>query len=139
MQHQLTIHSDLAELGRVFDWLDRAIAPDNPLNQDFKVICDELLSNIIHYGLDDNDHCDIDLTLTQSAGQIALSISDRARPFNPLSQQPPDLDTSHAERDPGGLGVALTCALTDDQHYRYEHGRNCFTVIKKIGADASSD
>ena len=132
MREQLSISSHLSELHRVFVWLDQLLGEDNEVTQDFKVICDELLSNIIHYGLADDNHCNIELTLMIEADEIRLRVVDQARPFNPLSCAAPDLTSATEDRDIGGLGIALTCSLTDDQHYCYEDGRNYLTVTKKI-------
>ena len=133
MQQSLSINSEIQELQRVFEWLDQVLGAQGPVTQDFKVVCDELLSNIIHYGLDDNSHCVIELALSIDHSAVQLHIIDQARPFNPLARTTPDLEIPVDERDIGGLGIALTCSLTDDQHYRYEDGRNYLTVIKKTG------
>lgn len=53
-----------------------------------------------------------------------ILVQDQGRPFNPLSQPPPDLAADIDQRLLGGLGIFLTKKMADRLQYRYEHGRN---------------
>lgn len=97
----------------------------------FRVILDEILSNIIsHAYTDDNQH-EIELWMEAVNKRFLLTITDDGRPFNPLSVEPPDTSASMEERELGGVGIHLVRTLADEAIYQRQGEKNVLTLIKE--------
>jgi anti-sigma regulatory factor (Ser/Thr protein kinase) len=134
----LRVVNDLAELSRVAEAVDEFCeAQTVPQACAFKinVALEELLTNTISYGFDDDQRHEIALTLARQGESVVVEISDAARPFDPLQAPAPDLDSALDERRVGGLGVYLVKTLMDDVTYEYRDGRNHVTLRKDIASD----
>jgi sigma-B regulation protein RsbU (phosphoserine phosphatase) len=93
----------------------RAVAADR-IN-DAELIAEELLTNVVR-SLDargGDSRLSLDCELTQT--QIVMTVRDDGPPFDPLSLAAPDLDADIADREIGGLGVALVRQLADSCSY----------------------
>ena len=96
-----------------------------------ELVLEEVGTNIIKYGQDDERETDIDITLTSDRKSLTLEIVDNGKPFNPFADAPPpDLDSAVPERPIGGLGVYLVQELMDEASYRHEDGKNKVTLVK---------
>jgi anti-sigma regulatory factor (Ser/Thr protein kinase) len=93
---------------------------------------DELVSNIIKYGYDDDGHHEIDMRYAIEDGVLITEIVDDGLPFNMLEKEDPDLSLSIEEKPIGGLGVYLVKQLTDSQHYERKDDRNRLVLRKRI-------
>jgi anti-sigma regulatory factor (Ser/Thr protein kinase) len=137
----LRIANDLAELSRVAESVDEFCATQAiPAGCAFKlsIALEELLTNTISYGYDDEQRHEIAIDITREGEAIVTELSDDARPFDPLNAPPPDLDSAIEDRRVGGLGVHLVKTLMDDVRYVYRDGRNYITLRKKITADSDA-
>ena len=92
---------------------------------------DELLTNTISYGYDDEGEHRIDLSLRLEGGTLIVEIADDARAFDPLKAPEPDLGASIEERAVGGLGIYLVRKTMDGVAYRRQDGRNVVTLTKR--------
>ena len=99
---------------------------------------DELLTNTISYGYDDDEEYRIDLSLRLEGGTLIVEIADDGRPFDPLQAPEPDLGASLEERTVGGLGIYLVRKTMDTVAYRREDGRNVVTLTKRTAADGEA-
>lgn len=134
----LCIVNDLAELPRVAESVDEfceAQAVPQACAFTLNVALEELLTNTISYGFDDDRRHEIALTVARQGEEIVAEIGDDGRPFDPLQAPAPDLDTALEERRVGGLGVYLVKTLMDDVGYEYRDGRNHVTLRKLITSD----
>ncbi len=93
---------------------------------------DEVCANIIEHGYGGEDAaCDISVVCrARAAGCLAITISDSAPPFDPVSFSGPDVAGGPAQRPPGGWGVLFVKQLMDEVSYQYEQGRNHLTLVK---------
>ena len=99
----------------------------------FKIILDELLSNIISYAhADDKDH-EIELWMEVANSRFLLAITDDGIPFNPLTAETPDTNTPIEERELGGLGIHLARTLADEATYQRQADKNVLTLVKQFG------
>ena len=115
------------------DELERISGAIEELGQVFRVnlVLEELILNIMDYGQDGEDP-DISLEIESEDNSISIELSDRGRPFDPLTEAPePDLTASVGERRVGGLGVHLTKTLMDDVQYTHEGGRNRLSIVTR--------
>ena len=58
--------------------------------------------------------------------------SDSGRPFDPLSEEKPDVESGLEDRQIGGLGIFLVMTTMDAVSYAYEGGRNILTMEKNL-------
>lgn len=99
---------------------------------EFDLVAEEIVTNVQKYaGLEAGEL--LGLTVTVTAGSLALEARDQGKPFNPLedghrSELGADIDSAEI----GGLGVHLITQLTDRQSYRRENGYNILRVEKGI-------
>lgn len=118
------ISAAIEELGQQDDWPDDLVFRVN-------LVLEELILNIMDYGQDGGDP-DISLEIESEDNSISIELSDRGRPFDPLTEAPePDLTASVGERRVGGLGVHLTKTLMDDVQYTHEGGRNRLSIVTR--------
>ena len=96
------------------------------------LVTEELVVNIINYGYQDQLEHSIGIDLSLTAQQLSITFTDDAQPFNPLSQNTPELGLPSEEAEIGGLGIPLIRRLSDHQHYEYKDGHNIFTVSKTV-------
>jgi len=96
---------------------------------------DELVSNIIKYGFDDDGRHEIAMRYAIEDGVLVTEIVDDGLPFNMLEKEDPDIDLSIEEKPIGGLGVYLVKQLTDSQHYERRDDRNHLALRKRIAQE----
>lgn len=65
-------------------------------------------------------------------GVAEITLSDSGKPYDPLKKADPDTTLSAEERKIGGLGIFLVKKNMDNVAYRYEDGKNIFTMSKRI-------
>jgi anti-sigma regulatory factor (Ser/Thr protein kinase) len=115
----------LGELGR---WLDANGVGDRPRFQ-AELVLEELVTNVIRYGYDDQGAHLVDVALSATPEDLIMVVSDDGRPFNPLERAAPELPASLAEAHVGGLGIMLVRKATRDVSYERSGGRNRLTVV----------
>jgi anti-sigma regulatory factor (Ser/Thr protein kinase) len=93
---------------------------------------EEVVTNIIKYGFDDEREHWIEVTLNTSATDLEIIVVDEGRPFDPLQHPEPDTTRPLDDREPGGLGISFFRQLFDELRYRREAGRNCLMMRKRM-------
>ena len=91
---------------------------------------DEILTNTIGYGYDDDGAHRIALTLRREEGTLVVVIVDDARAFDSSLATDPDTESPLEERALGGLGLFLVQQMMDGVDYRRQDGRNIVTLTK---------
>ncbi|HDY81900.1 MAG TPA: ATP-binding protein [Halieaceae bacterium] len=109
-------------------------AVDEAAAQAAALVLDELLTNIISYGLKESRRDQIILELDIVDGSLQIRITDGGVPFNPFEQPDPNLDLPLEQRQPGGLGIYLAKKYMDEYNYEYRDGRNIVTLRRKLTA-----
>lgn len=101
---------------------------------------DEIATNIITHGYDEAGLSgEITVAAHIADGTLAVTLRDRAIPYNPLGEAPPDdLDEPLEDRDIGGLGVFLAKQNVDVMRYEYRDGQNQTTFIMHLDQDQSN-
>ncbi len=130
----VTIGNDLDELGRlagiVDDFVERNALPER-IAFNLNLCLDELITNIVSYGYDNDQHHEIHIALTVADGTLCCRITDDAREYDPFAEAPePDLDLGVDDRPIGGLGVFLVKEFMDRTEYRRDGDRNVITLWK---------
>ncbi|MEK7863605.1 MAG: ATP-binding protein, partial [Chloroflexota bacterium] len=93
------------------------------------VALEELLTNTVKYGYAGAPGQSIQLALRLTADAVELTLTDRARAFDPLAGPEPDLAAPVEQRDVGGLGLHLLRKLSREQRYAREDGQNVVTLV----------
>lgn len=99
---------------------------------------DELFTNIVSYGFDDDRHHLIQFTLQMDDEVLILDVEDGGIPFNPLSKQESRVPVDPKNIKIGGLGIHIVKKLTNDICYQRNRGKNHLTLKKSIESGDSS-
>ena len=109
---------------------------ENDLDQnvlgDIRLALEEMFSNIVSYGFEDDREHEIVLDMELSTDLLTMKIRDDGWPFNPTEYFNPDLEKPLDEREVGGLGIHLVRHVIDDWEYKSEQGKNTLTMKKRI-------
>ena len=93
---------------------------------------EELVSNCVRHGYDDEEEHIIDVVLTLSQQTLTILVVDDGRAFDASKAPPPDLSLDIEKRPVGGLGIHLLRELTDSMSYERRGGKNRLTLTKKL-------
>ena len=92
---------------------------------------EEVLTNIIKYGYDDDNPHEIQVGLAVDGAVARLTIIDDGRKFDVDKAPVPDMSTPVAERDVGGLGIHLVRNMLDSLKYSRNSGKNILELTIK--------
>jgi serine/threonine-protein kinase RsbW len=128
------LKNDLTELGRINEIIGEfcsynKLPPDTVFALSLSL--EEILTNIITYGYDDNDEHAILVRLNLHQGQVYIEVEDDGKPFNPIEAEEPDIHKPLEERPIGGLGIHLVKNHMDSLKYNRKEERNLLTMKKK--------
>lgn len=93
---------------------------------------EELVTNCIKYGYDDEDEHVIRFRLELTGTEMIMVVEDDGHPFNPLEQAEPDTDVPAQQRQIGGLGIHLLRKMSDKMEYVWENNVNRITLRKSL-------
>ena len=136
---ELSLVNDLQEIGAAAVKIDeyceaRGLSPQIAYAVNLSI--DEILTNTISYGYDDDDEQHrIDLTLRVDGETLVVVIVDDGRAFNSSLTQDPDVETALEERALGGLGLFLVQQMMDDVSYQRRDERNVITLTKSMAKE----
>jgi anti-sigma regulatory factor (Ser/Thr protein kinase) len=121
-----SVHSTNETVSR---WLAERKAPAE-IQYFANLAIEEFVTNSIKYGYEDANEHVIEVSLSLSNGELAMTLTDDGRAFNPLQAPPPDLHLAVEERPVGGLGIYLVRKMSDRMEYAREGTRNRLTFHK---------
>jgi anti-sigma regulatory factor (Ser/Thr protein kinase) len=93
---------------------------------------DELFTNIISYGFDDQSEHIIQVLISADNNLLTVVLEDDGIPFNPVDRLSPELPCDLEECKVGGLGIHLVKNLVDEVAYRRSGDKNVLTLKKVI-------
>ena len=130
----LTIRNDTSDIRRLARWAGMFCeANDAPATENrLTLVLEELLTNVVSYGYDDDDAHEIHVSLEVKDGVLTSVFDDDGRPFNPHDAQKPVMDGPLEERSVGGLGIHLILTIMDSVEYERVDGRNRTTMTMAI-------
>jgi anti-sigma regulatory factor (Ser/Thr protein kinase) len=109
-------------------WLTAANVGQQAEDRAFLVF-EEIVTNIIRYGFDDEKEHAIDVSFARGDGELTLIFEDDGRPFDPRTVPAPDLHRPLAAAPIGGRGIFLVRKNAKRIDYeRTGKGRNRLTV-----------
>ena len=91
---------------------------------------DEILTNTISYGYEDDERHQIEIIVRVEAEALVVVIVDDSMPFDLALAPERDLEASLEDTPLGGLGLFLVHRMMDSVEYRREEGCNVVTLVK---------
>lgn len=131
----LSIRNNLHEIKRVGEMIETFVTlhglPTSLVGA-YTLAADELLTNVISYGYDDEQEHAIHLQLKCDESALVLRLEDDGRAYNPFAAPPPDLTAELMDRPLGGLGIHLVRQLMDQVEYDRKADKNVVLLTKQI-------
>ena len=98
-----------------------------------RLVTEELFTNFVKYNRGGGDHILVGLGLAD--GVITLSLTDfDVEPFDVTQTPEVDVGAPVEQRQPGGLGLHLVKAYTDEFRYEYSNRTMKVTATKRLEA-----
>ncbi len=139
---EISLVNDLKEVARVAEQIDEFCTAQDITSEvayAVNLALDEILTNTISYGYDDDEPHRIEITVGLEAEDLAIVIVDDSAAFDLSNAPTPDIGASLEERPLGGLGLFLVHQMMDNVEYRREEGRNVVTLKKNKTEGQSPD
>ena len=139
---EISLVNDLREIARVAAQIDEFCASQDITSEvayAVNLALDELLTNTISYGYDDDEPHRIEITVGLEAEALDIVITDDSAAFDLSNAPTPDIGASLEERPLGGLGLFLVHQMMDSVEYRREGGRNIVTLKKNKTAQKNPE
>lgn len=132
----LNIKADRKNLHRVLAFIDRELFNAGcrmKTKIQIDIAAEELFTNIAAYAYEDGPgDVYIDIDINGDPASAVITFSDSGKPFDPFSNEDPDITLNAEERSVGGLGVYMVKKTMDEVHYEYSDGMNHTTIRKMI-------
>ncbi len=127
----VSIGNDMKELTHVIQVVNVFLEPralPSKLVYAVNLILEEILMNIIKYGYDDEEPHEIEVQIEIEKEEVALTVVDDGREFNPLTVPPPDRSKSAMDRIEEGLGLQFVRHMRNAMEYRREEDKNILKI-----------
>ena len=134
-KYSFELKNDLSELEALYQLLNKfgqAAGLTEACITDVNICLDELFTNIVSYGFEDDLEHIIWFTMNLDNEVLTLSIEDEGIPFNPLEKKDPEVPVDLIDVRIGGLGIHIVRKLMDDIRYNRKQGKNKLTMKKSI-------
>lgn len=131
----ITIRNDISEVRQLAKWAGLFCDANGlqALEHRLTLVLEELLTNVIAYGYDDEEEHKIDAQVKLEDGVLTAIFEDDGRPFNPYEAQKPVMSGPLETRTLGGLGIHLILTIMDSVDYARIGDRNRTTMTMKVG------
>jgi anti-sigma regulatory factor (Ser/Thr protein kinase) len=92
------------------------------------LILEEILMNIIKHGYDDEESHEIEVQIEVEQEEVALTVVDDGKEFNPLTIPGLDRSKSAMDRIEEGLGLQFVRHMRNAMEYRREEDKNILKI-----------
>lgn len=136
------LKNNLSELDTLEEKLDEFCSQLGLTNKclcEINLALEELFTNIISYGYNDEAEHWIKFSLSFKGGIIRMEIEDDGIPFNPIEAKEPDIRCALEERKIGGLGIHLTKKIMDEMIHRRSGDKNVLILKKELPDNPPKD
>ena len=136
MKYNLSIKADKQNLKKVRNFLGEVFAELQvsaiEANQ-LVLVVDEILANLIIHSAQNNTIKEIDLSITEEAGEITFEIYDYNSPYFDLTQhEDANLKDLVKQKRKGGMGLTLVKNIMDEVEVYYEDNTNVWRLQKRL-------
>ena len=125
---EISVTNDLRGISSATARIDTPCAAQDlasGISFDVALAVDELVTNAVGYGFDDDGEHRIDIALCLDGDTLTVRIVDDGKAFDLLQTPEPDMSAPVEECARGGLGICLVRKTMDTVAYRRENGRTC--------------
>ncbi|WP_164472575.1 ATP-binding protein [Cohnella candidum] len=126
----------LEELSTLHDFFDNLAGEagwTGRLANEFKLCCEELVTNTISYGYAESHAAKgIKIAVYGLPHVVTMEITDQATPFNPFETGEPDLTLDVENRPIGGLGVYFVKQMMDEIFYERTEPPGNRLILRKF-------
>ena len=98
----------------------------NEATRKMLLACEEIFVNICNYA----DATEVKVKIEDEKGDIAITVSDNGKPFNPLEY---NKTKTFEELASGGMGISMVKQLVREISYRYEKSENTLKMVFSNG------
>ena len=129
---EISLANELREIAGVAAKIDEFCAAHDLGHASYAVnlAIDEILTNTIEYGYEDDERHRIEVIVRVEEGSLVVVIVDDSMPFDLGIAPERDLDASLEDTALSGLGLFLVHQMMDSVDYRREDGCNVVTLVK---------
>jgi anti-sigma regulatory factor (Ser/Thr protein kinase) len=127
----ISFANDMRELTHVLQVVNVFLEPrelQSKLVYAVNLILEEILMNIIKYGYEDEDSHEIEVQIELEEDEVALTVIDDGKEFNPLTIPGPDRSKSAMDRIEEGLGLQFVRHMRNAMEYRREEDKNILSI-----------
>ena len=127
----ISFANDMQELTHVLQVVNVFLEPralSSKLVYAVNLILEEILINIIKYGYEDTDSHEIVVQIEVEEEEVALTVIDDGKEFNPLTVPGPDRSKSAMDRIEEGLGLQFVRHMRNAMEYRREAEKNILRI-----------
>jgi anti-sigma regulatory factor (Ser/Thr protein kinase) len=124
--------SELTTLCEKMEGVGQALGLSRRCLFEINLALDELFTNIISYGFQDQSEHFIRVQVSADRDVLTVVLEDDGVAFNPIERIPPELPCTLDECKVGGLGIHLVKNLMDEVVYERRAGTNVLTLKKSI-------
>ncbi len=127
----ISFANDMQELTHVLQVVNVFLEPralPSKLVYAVNLILEEILMNIIKYGYDDGESHEVEVQIGVEEEEVALTVIDDGKEFNPLTIPRPDRSKSALDRLEEGLGLQFVRHMRNAMEYRREEGKNILKI-----------
>ena len=124
--------TQLEELARFFEEISDEWDLPMAASLNLNLVLEELVTNIIFYGYEDQNIHEITIHLFLDNNLINIRLEDDAKEFNPLLIPEPDINLAIEDRKIGGLGIHFVRKIMDKIDYKRQDNRNILSLSKDI-------
>ena len=131
----ISINNALAEIPKVHDSFTEHVTisiRDPSVIAKMCIVIDEVLSNIINHGFNDESIHKIIVDFSIESNLLILCFQDDGNTFNPLLNPEKEMTQELEFREEGGLGIPLMKNLVDDIKYERKGLNNILTIKKSF-------
>ena len=132
----ITVEAVVNNLSKVLSWVDSALEEhDCPMRTQMEIdlAVEELFVNICHYAYGSEvGYADIVMNFAEDPEIVQITLIDSGIPFNPLSNEDPDITLPAEQRNIGGLGILMVKKSMDEVRYHYSEGKNHISIRKRL-------
>jgi anti-sigma regulatory factor (Ser/Thr protein kinase) len=133
-EYKFGLKNDISELNALHQhltkWGDGIHLATDSISR-INICLDELFTNIVSYGFEDDLEHIIKFTINVDNNVVIINIEDDGVVFNPLKKIDPDFPENVEDARIGGLGIHIIRKLMDNVSYERKQGRNRL-IMKKI-------
>ena len=127
----ISFANDMRELTHVLQVVNVFLEPrelQSKLVYAVNLILEEILMNIIKYGYEDENSHEIEIQIELEEDEVALTVIDDGKEFNPLTIPGPDRSKSAMDRIEEGLGLQFVRHMRNAMEYRREEDKNILSI-----------